>query len=192
MKDTIYSFKMLSLLIVLAFSNYSMAQEVSLKKQDVKTKEKITTHFSGHLSGNADAYKDKSTLKSTDVKKMQQIVMDAEEANNKFSEQKLINLDKLEKQIQENGLSHRNWNPMQSCRITGVTRGMQNRKEVSHYIYTRMVLEIKPVNGERESTYVKSSMMLHRFTSYLRSPIWAITIVGGKRQSNLLGKRCYV
>ena len=42
MKDTIYSFKMLSLLIVLAFSNYSMAQEVSLKKQDVKTKEKIT------------------------------------------------------------------------------------------------------------------------------------------------------
>lgn len=63
MKDTIYSFKMLSLLIVLAFSNYSIAQEVSLKKQDVKTKEKITTHFSGHLSGNADAYKDKSTLK---------------------------------------------------------------------------------------------------------------------------------
>ena len=47
MKDTIYSFKMLSLLIVLAFSNYSIAQEVSLKKQDVKTKEKITTHFSG-------------------------------------------------------------------------------------------------------------------------------------------------
>lgn len=77
MKDTIYSFKMLSLLIVLAFSNYSIAQEVSLKKQDVKTKEKITTHFSGHLSGNADAYKDKSTLKSTDVKKMQQIVWDA-------------------------------------------------------------------------------------------------------------------
>lgn len=98
MKDTIYSFKMLSLLIVLAFSNYSIAQEVSLKKQDVKTKEKITTHFSGHLSGNADAYKDKSTLKSTDVKKMQQIVWDAwNEANNKFSEQKLINLDKLEK-----------------------------------------------------------------------------------------------
>ena len=69
-----------------------------MKKQDVKTKEKITTHFSGHLSGNADAYKDKSTLKSTDVKKMQQIVWDAwKEANNKFSEQKLINLDKLEK-----------------------------------------------------------------------------------------------
>ena len=77
MKDTIYSFKMLSLLIVLAFSNYSMAQEVSLKKQDVKTKEKITTHFSGHLSGNTDAYNDKSTLKLTDVKKMQQIVWDA-------------------------------------------------------------------------------------------------------------------
>ena len=98
MKNTVYSFKMLSLLIVLAFSNYSMAQEVSLKKQDVKTKEKITTHFSGHLSGNADAYDDKSRLKSTDVKKMQQIVWDAwKEANNKFSEQKLINLDKLEK-----------------------------------------------------------------------------------------------
>ena len=74
MKNTVYSFKMLSLLIVLAFSNYSMAQEVSLKKQDVKTKEKITTHFSGHLSGNADAYDDKSRLKSTDVKKMLQIV----------------------------------------------------------------------------------------------------------------------
>ena len=41
MKNIIYSFKMLSLLIVLVFSNYSMAQEVSLKKQDVKTKEKI-------------------------------------------------------------------------------------------------------------------------------------------------------
>ena len=40
MKNTVYSFKMLSLLIVLAFSNYSMAQEVSLKKQDVKTKKK--------------------------------------------------------------------------------------------------------------------------------------------------------
>ena len=40
MKDTIYSFKMLSLLIVLAFSNYSIAQEVSLKKQDVKQKKK--------------------------------------------------------------------------------------------------------------------------------------------------------
>ena len=98
MKNTIYSFQILSLLIILAFSNYSMAQEVSLKKQDVKTKEKITTHFSGHLSGNADAYDDKSRLKSTDVKKMQQIVWDAwKEANNKFSEQKLINLDKLEK-----------------------------------------------------------------------------------------------
>ena len=33
MKDTIYSFKMLSLLIVLAFSNYSIAQEVSLKNR---------------------------------------------------------------------------------------------------------------------------------------------------------------
>ena len=62
MKNTVYSFKMLSLLIVLAFSNYSMAQEVSLKKQDVKTKEKMTTHFSGHLSGNADAYDDNSRL----------------------------------------------------------------------------------------------------------------------------------
>ena len=39
MKNTVYSFKMLSLLIVLAFSNYSMAQEVSLKKQDVKVAE---------------------------------------------------------------------------------------------------------------------------------------------------------
>ena len=38
MKNTVYSFKMLSLLIVLAFSNYSMAQQVSFKKQDVKTK----------------------------------------------------------------------------------------------------------------------------------------------------------
>ena len=45
MKDTIYSFKMLSLLIVLAFSNYSIAQEVSLKKQDVKTKEKIKKNY---------------------------------------------------------------------------------------------------------------------------------------------------
>ena len=33
MKDTIYSFKMLSLLIVLAFSNYSIAQEVKQKKK---------------------------------------------------------------------------------------------------------------------------------------------------------------
>lgn len=40
MKNIIYSFKMLSLLIVLAFSNYSMAQEVSLKKQDGKQKKK--------------------------------------------------------------------------------------------------------------------------------------------------------
>ena len=36
MKNTVYSFKMLSLLIVLAFSNYSIAQEVSLKKQKKK------------------------------------------------------------------------------------------------------------------------------------------------------------
>ena len=36
MKNTIYSFQILSLLIILAFSNYSMAQEVSLKKQDIK------------------------------------------------------------------------------------------------------------------------------------------------------------
>ena len=98
MKDTIYSFKMLSLLIVLAFSNHSMAQEISLKKQDVKTKEKIMTYFSGHLSGNTNVYNDKSSFKSTDIKKMQQIVWDAwKEANNKFSEQKLITLDKLEK-----------------------------------------------------------------------------------------------
>lgn len=40
MKDTIYSFKMLSLLIVLAFSNYSIAQEVSLKKTGCKNKRK--------------------------------------------------------------------------------------------------------------------------------------------------------
>ena len=38
MKNTIYSFQILSLLIILAFSNYSMAQEVSLKKQDIKQK----------------------------------------------------------------------------------------------------------------------------------------------------------
>ncbi len=60
MKNTVYSFTMLSLLIVLAFSNYSMAQEVSLLKTGCKNKEKITTHFSGtNLSGNADAYDDK-------------------------------------------------------------------------------------------------------------------------------------
>ena len=59
MKNTIYSFQILSLLIILAFSNYSMAQEVSLKKQDIKTKERITSYFSGHLSGHADAYNNK-------------------------------------------------------------------------------------------------------------------------------------
>lgn len=98
MKNTIYSFQILSLLIILAFSNYSMAQEVSLKKQDIKTKERITSYFSGHLSGHADAYNNKSSLKLADVKKMQQIVWAAwKEANNKFTEQKLIYLDKLEK-----------------------------------------------------------------------------------------------
>ena len=96
MKNTIYSFQMLSLLIILAISNCSMAQEVSLKKKDIKTKERITTYFSGHLSGHTEVYNHKSSLKLTDVKKMQQIVWDAwKEANNKFSEQKLIYLDKL-------------------------------------------------------------------------------------------------
>ena len=38
MKNTIYSFQILSLLIILAVSNYIMAQEVSLKKQDIEAK----------------------------------------------------------------------------------------------------------------------------------------------------------
>ena len=40
MKNIIYSFKMLSLLIVLAFSNYSMAQEVSCEKTGCENKRK--------------------------------------------------------------------------------------------------------------------------------------------------------
>ena len=61
MKNTVYSFKMLSLLIVLAFSNYSMAQEVSLKKQDVKTKEKIKKNYDVIIPGHSDII-DKNNL----------------------------------------------------------------------------------------------------------------------------------
>lgn len=97
MKNTTHPLNLLSIILVCVFSVNCIAQEVPLKKQDLKTKAKITTHFSNYLSGKEEAYNDKTSLKSSDIKKMQDIVWSAwKEANNNFSEEKLIPLEKLE------------------------------------------------------------------------------------------------
>lgn len=98
MKKIIYSLTMLSILLVFTFPNGCLAQKASLTKQDAKTKAKVTTFYSDYLAGKNDRYVDKKAVKLTDVQKMQRIVWEAwKEANNEFSEQKLIELDKLGK-----------------------------------------------------------------------------------------------
>ena len=97
MKKSTYSLNMLSLLLVFVISGNSMAQETSLKKQDLKTKAKVTSFFSAYLSGKEKVCEDKATLKLSDVKKMQNIVWEAwKDANNNFTEEKLIDLEKLD------------------------------------------------------------------------------------------------
>lgn len=97
MKNTTHPLNLLSIILVCVFSGNCIAQEVPLKKQDLKTKAKITTYFSDYLSGKEEGYNDKTSLKSSDIKKMQDIVWSAwKEANNNFSEEKLIPLEKLE------------------------------------------------------------------------------------------------
>ncbi len=97
MKKSTYSLNMLSLLLVFVISGNSMAQETSLKKQDLKTKAKVTLFFSAYLSGKEKVCEDKATLKLSDVKKMQNIVWEAwKDANNNFTEEKLIDLEKLD------------------------------------------------------------------------------------------------
>ena len=97
MKNTTSPLNLLSIILVCVFSVNCIAQEVPLKKQDLKTKAKITTHFSNYLSGKEGGYNDKTSLKASDIKKMQEIVWSAwKEANNNFSEEKLIPLEKLE------------------------------------------------------------------------------------------------
>ena len=97
MKISAYSLGMLGLLFAFILPSNSMAQDVPLKKQDLKTKAKITAFFSDYLSGKEDSFECKTTIKPSDTKKMQALVWAAwKEANNNFREEKLINLEKLE------------------------------------------------------------------------------------------------
>lgn len=97
MKTTTNPLNLLSIILVFVFTGNCIAQEIPLKKQDLKTKTKIAAYFSNYLADKEEACNDKTSLKSSDIKKMQEIVWSAwKEANNNFSEEKLIPLEKLE------------------------------------------------------------------------------------------------
>lgn len=103
MKTLIYSLKTLGLL--LAFLSYypCMAHTGNLNKEENKqekasgkSQEKITAFFSAYLSGNESLYKDPTSLKLSDIQEEQKRVWEAwKQANNQFSEEKLIESDKL-------------------------------------------------------------------------------------------------
>lgn len=97
MKVSAYSLGGLSLLFTFILCDNCMAQDVPMKKQDLKTKAKITAFFSDYLSGKEGAFESKTTIKPSDTKKMQALVWAAwKEVNDNFAEEKLIDLEKLE------------------------------------------------------------------------------------------------
>lgn len=97
MKVSAYSLGGLSLLFTFILCGNCMAQDVPMKKQDLKTKAKITAFFSDYLSGKEGAFESKTTIKPSDTKKMQALVWAAwKEVNDNFAEEKLIDLEKLE------------------------------------------------------------------------------------------------
>lgn len=104
MKKSIYLLKTLGLL--LAFVSYNnctaetTAPKAGDKKQEAKyakTKGKATVFFADYLAGKEKSYDDKTSVPLSDIKKNQDIVWEAwKDANNNFTEQKLIDLEQLE------------------------------------------------------------------------------------------------
>lgn len=96
MKISIYLLKTFSLLFAFIFGNNYNTMGADLKTQE-KKQGTITSFFSDYLAGKEKSYNDRTVLKLSDIKEEQQSVWEAwKEANNAFSEQKLIDLGKLE------------------------------------------------------------------------------------------------
>lgn len=104
MKTFISILRTFSLLFVCVTYVLTPAQATDLNTNHKKTpasslqtKEKLTAFFTEYLSGQTASYNHTLPIKLSEVSDNQKLVWEAwKEANNRFSEQKLINLEKLE------------------------------------------------------------------------------------------------
>ena len=99
MKTSIYLLKAFGLLLVFLFYGNHSAQADNNKAGAIndKTEAGISTFFSDYLIGKSTTYNQSISLKPADIQTSQQLVWEAwKKANNNFSEEKLIQLEKLE------------------------------------------------------------------------------------------------
>lgn len=104
MKTSNYLLKTFSLLFAFMLYCHDSVKATDLKTEErkqaaesEKTKEKMTAFFADYLAGKEKSYDDNTSIHLTDIKKEQKLVWEAwKEANHNFTEQKLIDLEKLE------------------------------------------------------------------------------------------------
>lgn len=144
MKISIYLLRTLSLALAFMFYNNCWAEKPTPKVQKVKTskaetkiQKKAEAFFSDYLAGKTKTFDDKTTIKLSELKQMQHIIWDAwKNANNNFTEQKLIDLEKL-----EDGKSGR-WNLPADLEPNAVmpyywgSKGVAPEDGYSLYLYT--------------------------------------------------------
>lgn len=102
MKISIYSAKtfsialLTSMLCTTGVAGAATSINTDGQQETAGTKEKLTAFFSDYLSGKTEVFNDNNSIKLSDLRQQQQLVWEAwKNANNNFSEQKLIQLGKL-------------------------------------------------------------------------------------------------
>ena len=152
-------------------------------------KEKMVRFFLNYLSGDETLYQDNKPVSLADIARQRQLVWEAwVEANNRFDEQKLIGLGKLE---QENS---GNWDlpaELEPHAVIGDVRERPSLKGDTRFTSICMVPVIRARSGQPGSYFAKNSTMFLRPILYPRFPIWVIITAGGKNQNSLPGKSCY-
>lgn len=106
MKTTVNYLKIFFLFVFPVFAYTCPVQAVGFRNEtgtvaddDETQKEKMVQFFLDYLSGNEASYPENKPVRWADITRQQQLVWKAwVEANNRFSEQKLIGLDKLEQE----------------------------------------------------------------------------------------------
>lgn len=100
MKTSIYLLKTFSLLLTfMLYTNYptQATRQSSESNESEDRKEKITAFFTGYLSGKEQSYTDKTLFRPADIDEQQKLIWEAwKTANDNFTEQKLIDLEKLD------------------------------------------------------------------------------------------------
>ena len=124
--------------------------------------EALINYFSARLNGSEEAFSQNIPVELSQIEAQQQAVWQAwAKANEAFDEERLIPLDELS--LKKNS----SWT---------LPKNLESNAVMNYYYGKK---------GERSATISK---MVHRFTSFLKFPIPEITIAGGKRVSNGLGK----